>query len=240
MGYTEVRFLDFRQALDSLSESYTHKLFYLTGARANELCGMGSLEHYWDERIIDKEKKIKEKLYVEGTRPLAPTKQDVDYDTFEGVEIMKIRLRVQKRKALNNDKPLRTVALPLSQEIEPWALDISRAIEKLGEKDLLVPMYRQQVNKLFRETGMYDAALSLKENERKNQIKNPLRHIRIHFLMDYYHMLPHEVVAMVGWEPKSSGIPGLSGMLTEYAYLNWTQYIGRLLKPLPKEIVATQ
>lgn len=218
-----MRFLDFRNHLDAVRdpfESYVLKLSYLTGARANELAGEGTIEG-------------KEGKKGGITKPLCPTKGDVDYDNFEGNEVIKFKLHVEKRKESNGEKPLRTVAVPLSLEYEPWAIEVSQFIEKLEMGQPLVALNRQALNILLRRNGAYAMALGLPENEKFNSLCNPLRHLRIHFLMDYYHMNPIEVVNLVGWKLSASLAGGISSELSRYAHLQWTQYFPKLLKAVP-------
>lgn len=199
--------------INNVSDSYTCKLSYLTGARANEICALGNAE--------------------KNTKPVGPTKQDVGYDSYEGVEVLKILIRVLKRK---EDKgiPLRTVALPLN-DYEPWAKDLANWIEKLGVNDPLLPIRRQSLNGILRSYGLYEAALSLEENVNLGIVDNPLRHLRIHDLFEYYKLDPLEVVAYTGH--KISSAFRVSDALAKYAHLRWTQYFPKLLKPLPREVI---
>ena len=197
-----------RPAIESVKDpvhQFYLKFFYLTAARANEGCGVGAEN--------------------EDTRPVGPTKEDVSYDSFEGVEVLKIVIHVLKRRKLT----LRTVALPLN-EYEPWARDISKEVAKLGVNDPIIPINRQTLNGILEAYGMYGLALSLEENVELDRLSNPLRHLRIHDLFEFYKLNGLEVSSYTGHS--LSRTEKISSALDRYAHLGWVSYFPKLLKPL--------
>jgi hypothetical protein len=194
-------------------EKFVCAFCYLGALRANEACALGSGEN--------------------GTVPLGPVKEDVSYDSFEGIEVLKILIRVLKRK---RDKtiPLRVVALPLEDLYEPWSKLIAKRVESLGVNDPIIPIYRQKLNLILSKNGLYEEAFALEENQGLNVIDNPLRHLRIHDLFAYYKMDGKEVSTYTGHS--LSSVEKVSSALDRYAHLKWTQYFPKLLKPLPEEL----
>ena len=162
------------------------------------------------------------------TRAMGPTKDDVSYDTFYDVKVLKIRMVVLKRKAKNVF--LRTVALPMSDVFEPWSLGVNAYIQALPENAPLVDLHNNTVNKILHKHGFYDI---VKQMTREDLIRNPLRHIRYNHLVDYYGFDPWQAPLFFGHKLETA-MSGSGGPADAYASLAWRRYFPALLKPLPK------
>lgn len=201
-----------RPIIDSIPDSNARfylQFCYLAATRANEACGVGA--------------------FSESTRPVGQTKESVSYDLLDGVEVLKILIHILKQKQVKGI-PLRTVALPMDDR-EPWARSIAARIEALDAAQPIVPINRQKLNELMRDYGLYKLAFSLEENQNITRLDNPLRHLRIHDLIGYYHFSIEDIPAYTGH--KASSVAKVSRALDRYLHLQWTQYFPKLLRPLP-------
>lgn len=187
---------------------YALKLAYLLCVRANELCGVNQasdlvtepdgLEHYLSKAI-------------------GPTKNEVEYDTYEGSELMKVTVQIEKRRK----DVVRVVALPMSPEFEPWTAGLSNRFAKLDRFDKLLPFPRWRLVKWINESGLGIPGKY-----------NPLRHLRLNHLTQYYGFNADDRTLIAGWS-FSSGARS-SGPQDEYLNLDWRPYYPKLLKPLPR------
>jgi hypothetical protein len=194
------------ETIQSRPESYVVKYLYLMGARANEACSLS----------------VKSDVANGNTAALGPRKKDVEWDVFEGHEVLRITFHTLKRK--NRDS--RVVALPLGG-FDPWTDELSKMFEKLGPDDGLIPFNRRQTTRILNRNGFVIP-------RKKASMKNPLRHVRINHLISYYGFTPFQVTAYIGWDPATALLAmGGASTLSEYQSIMWPDYFPKLLKPVP-------
>lgn len=203
---SELPLIAFRQRITDINEDqhrYAIILSYLGAARANEVCGL-SLPS--DKHSV----------------ALGPTRANVSYQHMEdGSEALLLNLKIEKRKG----HPIRTVALPLG--VEPWANYLGTRFDRFGATDLLLPFNRVWLSRILKRYGFV-------EPKNSSSRRNPLRHDRINHLMSDYRFTIPEVTIYAGWDlATASRAFGGSSTLSEYAHFRWTEYYGKLLRPLP-------
>jgi hypothetical protein len=205
---------EFRHHLEEIQDGwhrYVLTYIYMVAARANEACSLMSPS---DAGPSEGKSSFK-------TLAIGPRKSDVEYDSYEGTELLTIRFGTLKRK----DHPERIIALPL-KSYDPWTDYLSRCFDKLEPTDSLVPFTRQVINSLYRRYGLNEPK---KENGASR--KNPLRHVRINHLIRYYHFEPFEITLYAGWDMGgSSQAFGGSATVSEYESQMWHLYFPKLLK----------
>ena len=211
--------LSFRRKVEEISDSwarYCLMLAYLTAGRSNELAGV---------QLPSDIRPGEEGVNVPGffSEAIGPRVSDVEYEKMEdGSEAMKITIRTEKRA----NHPLRIIALPMGP-VEPWTQHLRNCFQRFGAADPLVPFNRRQLSRYYLRYGFTEKA----DTEAR---KNPLRHVRITHLLDYYRLSPVEVSLYSGWSlSAASRSMGGAGTLAEYSHLRWREYYPRLLKPLP-------
>ena len=150
------------------------------------------------------------------------------------------------------------IALPLSKEHEPWALDLliwarsqgakslSMAQKKLPEERLKDQEYMGKLGDellhrslrfhLCRPAIEYIIRQNLRSllpEKNKHNLKNPLRHWRLSHLAELYDFDGFDLTMFAGWTYGSSMAgQGASGMLDSYLHLSWKKYFKKLLVPL--------
>jgi hypothetical protein len=228
--------LSFRRKVEEISDSwarYCLMLAYLTAGRSNELAGVqlpsdirptgagGNTSSYDDGDLFPKDPQGDSARYF--SQAIGPKVSDVEYEKMEdGSEAMKITLRTEKRA----NHPLRIIALPMGP-VEPWTQHLRNCFQRFGAADPLVPFNRRQLSRYYLRYGFTEKA----DTEAR---KNPLRHVRLNHLLDYYRLSPVEVSLYSGWSlSAASRSVGGAGTLADYAHLRWREYYPRLLKPLP-------
>jgi hypothetical protein len=248
----------FRTLVDSIPDKqkrYVSKFYYLTAARANEGAHKGTEEYLYEKRTQMKCSKceckspserfckckdhLHESIVHEGkflhTKPWGPLRKDVEYDVYEGTEVMTIKTKVLKRKEKpDEDLVYRRTALPLN-DFEPWAKELSAEYDKLTPNEPLVDIDRMAVATMFREFGLRDFVMS--DLDKTKPIKNPLRHERISHLLGYYHMTPVQAITFIGWSAAAQ--LKMPQEINTYLSLRWSEYFPALLKPVAREHVPT-
>lgn len=186
---------------------YGLKLAYLTACRANELCGVSQPSDTFA---------LPDNTVVVKSRAIGPTRKDVDYDTFDGVRVMRITLGILKRR----EEVQKVVALPLSGGFEPWTSGLSEFFSTLAPYEHLLPYPRWRLVKWIKDAGLAQPGKS-----------NPLRHIRLNHLTTYYGFDGDDRTVYAGWTFASGS--RTKGPQDEYLNLDWREYFPKLLKPLP-------
>lgn len=200
------RFRSYMESIEDPWHRYALTYVYETASRANEAAGVGSPGQ-------------------KGTFTVAPSTENVGYDSYEGTEVLTIRFASLKREG----RPERTIGLPL-KSFDPWADYLARNFAKLDPGDKLVPFDRYKLSKLFKRYGFAEARAANSKGARKN----PLRHDRINHLADYYQFGPFDLTLYSGWSlPGTSIAFGGSPTISEYAHRMWAGYFPKLCKPLP-------
>ena len=121
--------METRRRIEAITEPtarYTLKLSYLTACRANELCG---IDQPGDTQELPDGSKH------QMSRALGPRRSAVEYDTFEGTEVMRLNLGILKRR----QDVQKMVALPLSGDFEPWAKGSPRSSRRWARRTCLSP-----------------------------------------------------------------------------------------------------
>lgn len=145
-------------------------------------------------------------------------------------------------KVLNGDVHLRYVALPCSTtDYEPWILDIIKWYQKHSTENLSFAITRRTFHRIYRE-ALKDILPPIYPHG-KGSMKNPLRHIRISHLLEYYGLNPYELNAYTGWS--LAGIFSQLGQVVSsnlelYAHLSWRMYVPKLCVPMSKFIGTVQ
>ena len=93
---------------------------------------------------------------------------------------------------------LKTVALPVSREFEPWTYDILKHIQRNKGK-IAFNMTRQHLRVLLRK-----ALKGIIPPPNKHNCKNILRHWRLTHLTEYYMFNPLELSNYSGWSIQNS------------------------------------
>jgi hypothetical protein len=140
-------------------------------------------------------------------------------------------------KVLNGDIYLRYVALPCSLQYEPWIRDLLGWVQKHPQEKLSIPITRRTFWYLYRK-ALKDI-LPPKHEHGKDSLKNPLRHLRVSHLLQYYGLTPYEINAYTGWS--LSGIFAqlgqvISSNLELYSHLSWRMYLPKLCVPINRFI----
>jgi hypothetical protein len=140
-------------------------------------------------------------------------------------------------KVLNEELHLRYVALPCSLNYEPWIKDLLQWYQKHPTEGLSIPITRRHFWWLYRKA--LGSILPSKKLLGKGSVKNPLRHIRINHLIEYYGFIPYEINSYTGWS--LTGIfaqlgQAVSGNLEIYAHLSWRTYLPKLCTPITRFI----
>lgn len=130
---------------------------------------------------------------------------------------------------------VRYVPIPLKIDLEPWALDILKFLQKgriektNSGKVIYYPEFdctrRTIYNIVRRNLAIFEPKIH----------PHLLRHYRTSHLLQAYNFSPLELTSFVGWSiqttSKQLGMPS-SAMLDVYAHLQWRDYIQKLLVPL--------
>ena len=229
-------------------------LYYLTGARRNELLA-GPV---WPSER-------------DRTAPVGPRLRDVRIERYKDVEIMTIRLTTLKRVEHVGGQKLRhatrVVPVVLDPKYEPlgpmvkeyYLARVQRAQERAeylreripkrewnshpeltpGNYPLLARLVPSPWRHERPKREPYYVPLTVKEVRRlftiirrelglpPGQHDNPLRHIRATHLVTYYGFTITDLSAFTGWK--------LPGMAEVYVHLGWKSYIELLLKPVAKD-----
>ena len=144
-------------------------------------------------------------------------------------------------KVLNGDVHLRYVALPCSINYEPWIVGILKWQQTHSTENLSFAITRRTFYRIYRE-ALKDILPPIHPHG-KDSMKNPLRHIRISHLLEYYGLTPYELNAYTGWS--LAGIfsqlgQAVSGNLELYSHLSWRMYVPKLCVPMSKFIGTVQ
>jgi len=211
------KFSDFRRAVDSVPyrrDSVIIKLLYLGCARCSEICSyVQPVEEKMGARALGKYLTWElDKFHVD--------------DKYEPVLLLHIACGKRKKKTTRKDASeedqlfIKTVAVPVNPQYEPWTIDLLEWIKKQKESHeaLQFHMTRQNVYRIVRE--------------HLNTHPHALRHYRASHLFSHYNFTPQELLLYGGWTFKST-FQGLgSSMLDVYVHSSWTSYFPKLLTPL--------
>lgn len=138
-------------------------------------------------------------------------------DEFEGEEVAVFNLKTLKR----HDHIVRSIALPLSPEFEPWTKHLVEDWSRGNPWDLA----RQHA---WAANRIVFAGLLYKVGEDFKPLANHgMRHIRIKELIQHYGFSPLEVQRFVGWKSQTIGV---NPMMDIYFSLVWRDYFPNLLK----------
>ncbi len=232
--------LDFRRRVEVIplaAPRYAAKLLYLTACRANELCGKGREEGGTLVGVTGADGKIRAKR-VGVTAPLRPTRATVSIEEFRPtpaqapIEVLRFTLGVLKRR---KDGVSKVVALPLSEEYDPWVRQVATVLSRMDARDPILPFDRWHLSKWLREFGLRGSDLGLTGDEER--VLNPLRHMRAQHLVVHYGFSTTDLAQYGGWS-LARVLP--SPAMESYLRLDWRQYFPKLLVPLPRPLEAAQ
>ena len=137
-------------------------------------------------------------------------------------------------KALNDQVFLRYVAIPVGNQYEPWLLPILKYWQE-NNHSLSIPITRRYFYDLLHKA--LSNILPQKHYHGKESLKNPIRHIRISHLLQYYDFSPLDINAYTGWALSSIfaqlGQP-ISNNLERYSHLTWRMYVPKLCVNIDK------
>jgi hypothetical protein len=143
-----------------------------------------------------------------SAQTLQQTQQGQSQQAPQVPQVLKVRMRV--------------VPVPINREMEPWAEDILRYIQRKKGR-LEFPFTRR--------TGLEIVKRNLKELDASVHTHS-LRHWRIHHLLTCYDFTPVEVSTFVGWSLRTALGRNVSSNLDLYSHLTWKDFVGKLLTPL--------
>lgn len=148
----------------------------------------------------------------------------LEYDDFDGEEAAIFNLRTLKRY----DHVVRSVALPMNPEYEPWTKDIIKAWGNGNPWDIS-RHHAWAANRMRFRDMVYN--VKSREGEKWKPLTNHgLRHIRIKELIQTYGFTPLEIQRFVGWTAGSLKSQGVNPMMDTYFSLVWRDYFPKLLK----------
>lgn len=214
----------FREAVDGITgyrASMICKVMYLTAARVSEVVtkaipselknnrskGYGKYMNWVLQDYL--EGKVKEKALL---LTMAVAKRSLRIKGHLGKELSE----KQKQKMVH-----KIIALPCSQQFEPWTMDLLKHIKKYG--CLSFNLTRHWINHIVRE--------NLRELDPKIH-SHSLRHFRITHLVSHYGFDPFDITAYSGWTFRTTfgGMGMGSGQLDTYLHLAWRRYFPKLMK----------
>jgi hypothetical protein len=135
---------------------------------------------------------------------------------------------------LNGNIRLKTVALPVRTEYEPWTYDILKHIKRNKGK-IAFNMTRQHLRVLLRK-----ALKGIIPLPNRHSCKNILRHWRLSHLTEYYNFDPLQLSTYSGWSVQRSfaktGMALGSSNVNRYVKTRWHSYFRKLLRPIDRLI----
>ena len=186
---------------------------YLTAGRASELCGIT----------------IRNNKHP-NLEAVGPKLKDVTVASYNGIQALLVPLITLKRRK----RPVRIIALPMDPRYEPWTAFIWKYVESRkaseGPDAYLMPWNRHELWQFLDEAGFQ--AILHSDNEPANSVHNPLRHLRLTHLRNYYGFDAFQLTFYAGWTLQASGMGG-GGPMGKYLMQGWQDYFSKLLKPLP-------
>mgnify|MGYP001592831626 FL=1 len=174
----------------------------------------------------------------DNTVARGPSGADVRLERYQAgdfnEEVAVFNLRTAKRGGRE-----RSVALPMSEEYEPWTKELYEYFKKRGDAHVF-PFTRQHLGKeakgplvglRYQILDYYlikDKVKKKVEPHSRDFALHALRHLRVAELFDHYGFEPIEVMYYAGWT--FGGMFGGGSIMERYAHLNWRQYFPKLLR----------
>ena len=143
-----------------------------------------------------------------------PLKENIAFDEYDKKEVLKISLSTLKKRK----HPKRIIALPIDKKYEPWSYNLIEYFDKLDAKDPVIPYSRHTIARICKANGFAETGRL-----------NPLRHIRLTHLADFYTFDSFDLVIYAGWKFQSVGV---GGPIDNYIHLSWQKYFPKLKKAL--------
>jgi len=214
--------VEFRTFVDTrvpkLRDQIVIKTLYLTVSRVSEICTKTT--NYDLQNNMSKP--YGRSMTVDIVKDYRP---QLINDKPQVIAVFKIEVAKRKKNPI-----MKSVAIPVDPEYEPWALDILKWAldhQKRVNFDLTRWAIWHIVSKNLKP--LLDPLREARHKRDKEMIRNPLRHFRLTHLVDVYGFDGYDQTLVSGWTYRT-GLQ-MSGMIDQYTHLNWRHYINKLLVP---------